>query len=621
MSKRIISILFFISIISGLTAQTDSLLFDHNKALERLENSENELFSSILKQYNEYLVSDPTNLNVLIERLQFVEYAQYDDYEEINPNQDLLDSLLKQVLLLYPEKPQVVLYEAESAWGDSLESIFRKAEDLIRSNEDWTPTQKSELYAHIARTRYYDDEFSEASRYAEKALANDSTYLKNILYCNILFDNKDSSRLKKVIINHIDSSEVNWTLRRKADILIDLGSYKEALEIYNIVQSKDSSMIDNEKMANIFEGVEQYELARTYYIKDTSDTWDESNAILNLFKHDLKYQSSELATQSYNAYRDLGFDHDPLAIYRIHLLIYHPSAGWSFRDAGGILLLLLIIALLILIPSIWVLPVYSIGHYYKIKPKFNLGNNWGLKAFWYVSAAYWLASLFSLFPTPEDINYYFNDSNYYEEDTSQLGFSTLIFILSLGALTLLTLLKKNIKVLGSPLIPYGKTFLQVLGYFFLYKVATGVYATVGTQLFGAEVLETIPSVDFLLSSRDDIISLIEDYQLLNTFLLVAVFVPIYEEVLFRGVILESCSKYITFRWANILQSFLFAAVHGELFLFPVFFAFGIVTGLLRKNTGGLLGGILFHVINNFFATIAIYKGMDVDFKALIFFGG
>ena len=238
-----------------------------------------------------------------------------------------------------------------------------------------------------------------------------------------------------------------------------------------------------------------------------------------------------------------------------------------------------------------------------------------------MSAAYLIASLFSLFPTPEDINYYFSDSNYYEEDNSQLALSTFIFILTLGVLTLFTLLKNKLSILGSLLIPYRKVFFLILGYFFLFKVATGIYITGGSKLFGIDLLGMSSGIDFLLSSRPEIIGLIESYGLFTALLLVAIFVPIYEEIFFRGVVLEASTKYITFKWANILQAFLFACVHGELFLFPVFFAFGIITGNLRKKSGGLLGGILFHIINNFLAILLINRSMDINLKALIFFGG
>ena len=86
------------------------------------------------------------------------------------------------------------------------------------------------------------------------------------------------------------------------------------------------------------------------------------------------------------------------------------------------------------------------------------------------------------------------------------------------------------------------------------------------------------------------------------FLLICLLVPFYEEIVFRGVILDACQRYLNFTAANVIQAVLFAAIHMSLYLFPVFLLFGLIAGFMRKNTGGLLAGIVFHVMNN---TLAI----------------
>ena len=121
------------------------------------------------------------------------------------------------------------------------------------------------------------------------------------------------------------------------------------------------------------------------------------------------------------------------------------------------------------------------------------------------------------------------------------------------------------------------------------------------KIFDMDITELMVIPDVLMSSKAEIEALISNYGKWVAILLAAGLVPVYEELIFRGVILNSAARYLTFNWANILQSFLFAAVHMDLFLFPVFFAFGIITGILQKRSGGLLSGILFHVVNNLMA--------------------
>ena len=110
----------------------------------------------------------------------------------------------------------------------------------------------------------------------------------------------------------------------------------------------------------------------------------------------------------------------------------------------------------------------------------------------------------------------------------------------------------------------------------------------------------------LLSAKQEIILLLNEKGFLVAVLVVAILAPIYEEIIFRGIILNSVSKYVGFKTANVIQASLFGLIHYFLPLFPFYFVFGIVTGYLSKKTNGLLAGIIFHAINNFLTVVALY---------------
>jgi membrane protease YdiL (CAAX protease family) len=80
--------------------------------------------------------------------------------------------------------------------------------------------------------------------------------------------------------------------------------------------------------------------------------------------------------------------------------------------------------------------------------------------------------------------------------------------------------------------------------------------------------------------------------------LVAIFIPVLEEVLFRGVILHSLSRYISFRWTAVLQAAFFAGMHETTQALPYVFLLGLVAAWLVRRTGGLLAPMLLHGINN-----------------------
>ncbi|NJM25136.1 MAG: CPBP family intramembrane metalloprotease [Bacteroidia bacterium] len=87
-------------------------------------------------------------------------------------------------------------------------------------------------------------------------------------------------------------------------------------------------------------------------------------------------------------------------------------------------------------------------------------------------------------------------------------------------------------------------------------------------------------------------------------MLVAVVVPFYEEVIFRGIVLSALERQLPFMFANILQSGTFAILHEDWKMLPFFFTFGMVAGYFRKRTNNLSIGIVMHMVNNAIAFIA-----------------
>jgi uncharacterized protein len=81
-------------------------------------------------------------------------------------------------------------------------------------------------------------------------------------------------------------------------------------------------------------------------------------------------------------------------------------------------------------------------------------------------------------------------------------------------------------------------------------------------------------------------------------LLVSVAVPLMEETVFRGVVLQGMSRYISFNWANLWQAALFMAIHESLVAMPLIFLIGWLAGRLVKRTGGLLASMILHGLNN-----------------------
>ncbi len=95
-------------------------------------------------------------------------------------------------------------------------------------------------------------------------------------------------------------------------------------------------------------------------------------------------------------------------------------------------------------------------------------------------------------------------------------------------------------------------------------------------------------------------------------ILVAILAPIFEEILFRGIILKGLlNKGINPYWAIVLSSFIFGAVHFYPWQFLGAFLLALVLGLVYYKTKSLLLPIILHAFNNFLAAMMmIYVKKD-----------
>ena len=102
---------------------------------------------------------------------------------------------------------------------------------------------------------------------------------------------------------------------------------------------------------------------------------------------------------------------------------------------------------------------------------------------------------------------------------------------------------------------------------------------------------------------------------LNTSLLwadllsVAVFAPLVEEMIFRGLVLSRLRKALPAWLAVVLQGLVFGFVHGQLVWIVYATLFGLLLGYVRLRTGSLKASILLHLgfnLSSFFIGIVFY---------------
>ncbi len=579
----------------------DSTL-DHEVLIARLRNAKDLLYQQVLWRYDTHLGLHPSDVRAHVERCAFIGKALYDETDEYNPNEEAHDSCLTSLGEAFPDEPTVLLARAEARWGEDRTTLLQGAEAaLTKEPHRWEPRTRASLYRNLAEAHYHNDDSQQAAHYMDLLLEHDPDQRGSMLHAGIMQEaGRDAEAIEALNMRQDTNA---WELQQRAKKLLELGDHANALRLYHLVETMDSSVVDNGALARTLAAAGRYAEARAELVRDTSGFWRAANASLALFEHDLEHHGADTCLASYNAFRDHGFAQDPLALSRLQLLVRHPLLPWKARDLLGMGLLLILALFLVVLPYLWVLPVHFIGHRTRRFTGQVLGGmRWGLKHFWWVSAAYLLASLAALMVCPSCVREHFADNTWGNEVTSDMeGLSILVFILVCAVLTLLALSVTGLKVLGTHVWSIGRSIGQAVLYYFILRFCTGVYVRIvraigGPEAFDMASMGTVPAI-----SNGEITAFHSTYGGGMTYLTLTLLVPIYEEVLFRGVILNSTMRYLGFGWANVLQSLLFTVVHGELVMAPFFFAFGLITGTLAKRSGSLLSGILFHVLNNLVA--------------------
>jgi len=96
------------------------------------------------------------------------------------------------------------------------------------------------------------------------------------------------------------------------------------------------------------------------------------------------------------------------------------------------------------------------------------------------------------------------------------------------------------------------------------------------------------------------------------FFVVAVFAPLVEEIIFRGIMIERLGSKYGYKIAVLLSSFLFGVLHMDII---GAFIFGVVLSVLYLRTRSLLLPFLIHAANNGFAVLLIYFGDTLNLEA------
>lgn len=129
---------------------------------------------------------------------------------------------------------------------------------------------------------------------------------------------------------------------------------------------------------------------------------------------------------------------------------------------------------------------------------------------------------------------------------------------------------------------------------FLFGFGMNIIFTYIFQLF-SDVLPINLSNQLFYMNRNS-------FSMVLCFFTIVIAAPLFEEYLFRGVVLMTLQRYGQW-FAIIISSLLFALMHGSITAAVGVFFLGLVIGYLTVKSGSLFIGIFFHMANNLLAIL------------------
>ncbi len=577
---------------------------DHEYYLKLLGSAKDSLYSNTIQLYDEYIKEHPGDYRIRIEKCKLIQNAYYDSNEDYNPKEEEYNTCLEELMTDFPGEPDVMLFKAESCYGDSAISYLESVLASYEENPDkWKDKPVWKLYNKLAEQYSYNTEKSEeVIRYCELAIQHNDTLDLSLLMAKKYRALNNNTSAVRVLLRHLDSTEASWELNQKGSLLLELGEPKKALIAFGFAKKDTTAWQNSADLAQAMIESGLYKEARVYLVKNLERDWNKTAALKKLFDYDLEYGSADSAAANYGKIVEETFWNDPVGMDRMRLFISAPQSGWSLPDILRVILLLLILAAVLIVPYLWILPIHYAGGYLKKRGMLLPSNDfrWGLKHFWLACSIYLFAD------TASSLLFDYNRFLSYASATETTAINkttahmTVFFISIMMIGTVLLLKRSDLSLFWGKLWSRGKSIGTGIGIAFLLRFILGICVAF-FKLLGYSYTPMA-----FLSITDSIRSINQFYHPLAGFLIVVILVPVYEEILFRGVFLSACEKHMKFFWANCFQAAVFAAIHLDWKLFIFYFAVGMVAGIYRNRSQSLAPGIVMHITNNLLAFIAIY---------------
>jgi membrane protease YdiL (CAAX protease family) len=579
-------------------AEVDFAPGSHERFAKRVNAAQEADYRAVLAAYDARGKAHPADVLSRIERCRFVEIFANLEEPTIESASDDFDACLKDLREgPHATNVDVILYGVESSWSDE---DTKAAQDLIPKSRAWTKAQRATLFELLAQRHHFTDE-TRGAGYAIQAVDLDpgSRVLLQAVHRWVQLGAKAKAR--RAILEAPANTWERVSRTEAAQVLIDMDDAVSASRLLREAPAADRPAGSDLALARALTVSGELEAARQCY----RDAFARSPYVTRgtreeYFVFERDHGTGQDAASAYEALRKEGLAADPVARHRLSLFLARPLLAWQWRDVPGILALIGTVLAFGLVPLLVIVPVHYRGLAIRASGRVVEPGAapWSLSEAWFATAAYTLAgfaALYVLAPTQLEAMLPWANRFVVAPPTDRVLARVLLWSAIGGLVLLAPLLRgRSAKSLLCGTWSTRQSLFAGLGAALLLKGAAVILmpGPKGLGVLGSDTTRAIQGAA-------------EAYGLGFMLLLVAVVIPVVEELVFRGAMLGAFRAHVPFSFATIAQATAFTLVHEEWQSMPFLFVFALVAAWLAKASQGLLAPMVMHGTNNLLAGLAI----------------
>jgi uncharacterized protein len=542
-------------------------------------------YDEVNATYRAALQTAPDDVRLAVARCEFI--ANFTYAEGISWNDQAEEDSTECAAELrrrWPDAPEVQVYLIERNYDEDALDV---ASGLWKSAAKWPKPLRARLASRLHYLHANADAHHQAGRFALTATRLGDASLLPEAIAHLAANGKLADAI--ALADAATPATASWSAVQRIHALGKLTDKSAALRELNRSESADVVIPAAIKLRVYLDAGDLGKARKVS--KDIADDAEDKESRAAMF--DLALAIGKPARAA--SWVSITQDELDVAMQRYaDVLVRMPQLAFSVSLLPMTLMVVAILLMLVLLPGVLLVPVHYRGLMRRLQSRAPapMFERIGLRHAWGGTAVLFVVPLMTACLVRPDLV-----GSLFSDDEGR-AISSQFSVATAGVVAGLLLLSPWLRSLGwkhlfGERAHVARTLLMVmLCWIGVFAVSAGIRLAIRLLDIGDTSTAQTETIDALVRTSQ------ASYGPLATVLLLAVAVPLLEELVFRGLLLGGLSRHISFGWANTLQALLFATIHADPPRFLFYLAMGLAAGWLVRRHHSLWPAVLLHALSN-----------------------